>query len=170
MTVPYHPPQIEEGDFDMTLPTPDPISTHYEDGDVQPVHYHIFMSRTSTVYYRFRASVRDGVHPITDLVRWADEELAEVINTLPDYLQPDSGETETIHRLEATYPWVKWQRFDITLVLLHHRLRINRVLQRQWLSSPGEYEWARSVCIKSATAIIWISHNWDQPATMRKQW
>ena len=170
MAVPYHPPQVEEGDFDMTLPSPDPLPPLQERGHIQHVYYHIFMSRTSTVYYRFRASLRAGERPMADIVRRADDELAEVINTLPEYLQPDSVETEAIDRLETEYPWVKWQRFDITLVLLHHRLRINRVLQSEWLSSPGKYDWARSVCVKSATSIIWISHNWDQPATMRKQW
>jgi hypothetical protein len=53
---------------------------------------------------------------------------------------------------------------------LHHRVRVNRILQRYWLASPGAYPWARAVCIQSSLHIIWISSNWDQPLSMRKQW
>jgi hypothetical protein len=72
--------------------------------------------------------------------------------------------------LEAEHPWIKWQRFDVSLVLLHHRLRIHRALHKEWLESPGRHEGARAVCIRTARDIIWISQNWDQPAAMRRQW
>ncbi|KZL75557.1 C6 zinc finger domain-containing protein (nucleus protein) [Colletotrichum tofieldiae] len=168
LAVPYHVPQVEWGDFDVPLPSvaSDSVSA---DG-VQPVLYHIFMARTATVYHGFRSALRDGTRPVDEVVRSTDEALAEVINTLPDHLQPDSGRNKGMRELEDAHPWVKWQRFDISLVLLHHRMRINRALQNEWLEAPGQYDWARGVCIRSAMDIIWITHNWDQPAAMRRQW
>ncbi|KAL3295570.1 C6 zinc finger domain containing protein [Colletotrichum asianum] len=168
LAVPYHVPQVDEGDFNVPLPSRDP--EHDIPGGIQPVQYHIFMARTSIVYHRFRSALREGSRLIAEVVRLADDELAEVINTLPEHLQPDGGKHERMQNLEIEHPWIKWQRFDISLVLLHHRMRINRALQKEWMTSPGQYEWARTVCIRSAMDIIWITHNWDQPAAMRRQW
>lgn len=168
LAVPYHVPRVDEGDFNVPLPSRDP--QHDITGGIQPVQYHIFMARTSIVYHRFRSALREGLRPIAEVVRLADDELAEVINTLPEHLQPDGGKHERMQNLEIEHPWIKWQRFDISLVLLHHRMRINRALQQKWMMSPGQYEWARTVCIRSAMDIIWITHNWDQPVAMRRQW
>ncbi|KAK2064745.1 hypothetical protein LY76DRAFT_653148, partial [Colletotrichum caudatum] len=168
LAVPYHVPQVDEGDFNVPLPSLD--RRHDLPGGIQPVQYHIFMARTSIVYHRFRSALREGSRPVAEVVRLADDEPAEVINTLPEHLQPDGGKHKKIQDLEIGLPWIKWQRFDISLVLLHHRMRINRALQKEWTASPGQYEWARTVCIRSAMDIIWNTHNWDQPAAMRRQW
>ncbi|KAH6889333.1 hypothetical protein B0T10DRAFT_487782 [Thelonectria olida] len=168
LCVPYHVPQVDEADFNTPLPSMDPINE--PDDDIQPVQYHIVMARTSTVYHRFRESLRRGNRSIGETVHLADQELAEVINTLPEHLQPDGGKNPGMDHLEAEHPWIKWQRFDVSLVLLHHRLRIHRALHKEWLESPGRHEGARAVCIRTARDIIWISQNWDQPAAMRRQW
>ncbi|KAL2206099.1 hypothetical protein CC79DRAFT_845803 [Sarocladium strictum] len=169
LNVQYDTPLIEEADFDLPLPAP--TTPQSDDSDIDPVQYHAFMARTARVYHRFFQSVARGSISVPDAVRVADEELALLIDTLPAYLQPGaahnaSDDCETCQ----TYPWLKWQRFDVTLVLLHHRIRINRTLQRQWLSAPDEFRWARSISVKSALDIIWISRNWDQPISQRKQW
>ncbi len=130
------------------------------------------MARTAAVYNRLPCqSIVRGSAPLEDAVRAADDELAQVIETLPEHLQPSltGGDDQTSDR-QPVQPWVKWQRVDITLVLLHHRVRINRTLQRQWTASPGQYSRARAVSIQSAMDIIWISRHWDQPISMRKQW
>lgn len=158
-------PHVDEEDFNVPLP-----SAESDNEGPHPVLYHIFMARTSTVYHRFRSALREGTRSVSEVVRLADDELAEVINTLPDHLQPDSGKSEEMQELELTHPWIEWQRFDISLVLLHHRMRINRSLQKEWQAAPGIYDWARAVCIRSAMDIIWITHNWDQPVAMRRQW
>jgi hypothetical protein len=75
-----------------------------------------------------------------------------------------------LQQLELAHPWIRWQRYDLTLVLLHLRLRIHRTMQAQWLLYPDRYNWARSVSVSSAMSVIWINRNWDQPASMRKQW
>ncbi|KAH6989168.1 hypothetical protein BKA56DRAFT_542552 [Ilyonectria sp. MPI-CAGE-AT-0026] len=165
LCVPYHVPQVDEADFHVPLPSIDPMGDH-----IQPVQYHIMMARTSTVYHRFRESLRRGGRSVAETVHLADQELAEVINSLPEHLQPDGGKIPDMDQLETEHPWIKWQRFDVSLVLLHHRLRIHRALHKDWLDSPGQHDGARAVCIRSARDIIWIAHNWDQPAAMRRQW
>ncbi|KAF5635372.1 hypothetical protein F25303_8519 [Fusarium sp. NRRL 25303] len=166
-------PALDESDFSIPLPStshPTP-----QGGLVDPVHYHIFMARTSQVIYTFRISLKYGsksLSNVANIVKAADEGLASIIDTLPSHLQPesDAATNEDIQALEATQPWIKWQRYDLTLVLLHLRMHINRVLQKQWLSSPGEYHWARTVSVTSAMSLIWINRSWDQPASTRKQW
>ncbi|RBQ73707.1 hypothetical protein FVER14953_20434 [Fusarium verticillioides] len=166
-------PVIDESDFSIPLPS----VSHREAQDtlVDPAHYHIFMARTSQVIYKFRISLKYGVKTLKnaiDIVKTADEGLASIIDSLPSHLQPESDAVTDaeIQDLESTQPWIKWQRYDLTLVLLHLRMHINRVLQKQWLSSPEEYHWARTVSVTSAMSLIWINRSWDQPASTRKQW
>lgn len=128
------------------------------------------MIKIAAVYHRFRQSLKQSITTIEEVVRVADEELAIVIDTLPEHLQPELGTQAGVRELELSQPWIKWQRFDITLVLLHHRVRINRTLQDYWLSSPERYAWARAVCIRASLDIVWINRKWDQPVSMRKQW
>ncbi|KAJ4208864.1 hypothetical protein NW759_013626 [Fusarium solani] len=159
------------------LPLPDGeqlwLQIHEEENVTHPVHYHIFMARTSTIFYYFRQAIRSDPASLAEMaqvVRKADEELAEIIDTLPVHLRPDADESDEIRRLELAQPWIKWQRFDLTLVLLHLRLQINCTLQEQWLSYPGQCDWARTISVRSAMSIVWINRNWDQPISMRKQW
>ncbi|RMJ03287.1 hypothetical protein CDV36_015188 [Fusarium kuroshium] len=171
LTLSYKPPRVHDTDFDVPLPSA--TSTDEEENVTHPVHYHIFMARTSTVFYYFRQAIRSGPSSLAELVRVvrkADEELAEIIDTLPVHLRPDADGNDKIRGLELAQPWIKWQRFDLTLVLLHLRLQINCTLQEQWLSYPGQYDWARTISVRSAMSIVWINRNWDQPISMRKQW
>ncbi|EFX04942.1 c6 zinc finger domain containing protein [Grosmannia clavigera kw1407] len=180
LQVPYRIPIVRDGDFDVDLPSvegnPRPIGS---DGrSIHPVHYHTFMARCSRVWHRFQAALRTtaGAATLDDTVRRADCELAEIIDTLPHYLQPDRQ--YEADELEATYPWIVWQRFDITLVLLHLRLRANQVLRDTWSAKTTTrttpmhhpYSWARSLCIATARELIWICHHWHQPVTKRRQW
>ncbi|KAI8649210.1 Zn(2)-C6 fungal-type domain-containing protein [Fusarium keratoplasticum] len=171
LTLSYRPPRVHDADFDVPLPSA--TSTDEEENVTHPVHYHIFMARTSTIFYYFRQAIRSGPASLAEMaqvVRKADEELAEIIDTLPAHLRPDADGNDEIRRLELAQPWIKWQRFDLTLVLLHLRLQINCTLQKQWLSYPGQYDWARTISVRSAMSIVWINRNWDQPISMRKQW
>ncbi|KAL2811404.1 hypothetical protein BJX63DRAFT_433412 [Aspergillus granulosus] len=171
LNLPYQPPVIDDIDFDVPLPR----ATPREMGETiyGQVHYHIFMARAATVVYHFRARIRSGVKSLDELtkaVRSADDELAQIIETLPLHLQPDiEAGSEELRRLEASQPWIKWQRYDLTLVLLHLRLRLHRTLQAQWLSGH-DYDWAKAVSVNSAMSVIWINRNWDQPSSLRKQW
>ncbi|KAF2832853.1 hypothetical protein CC86DRAFT_277466 [Ophiobolus disseminans] len=180
LSLPCHPPAVDELDFDVPYPQAPlpPPSTVAGSNHEHPVHYHIFMARTANVWHRFLKAVRLGHETIEDkvrIVRAVDEELAAIINTLPPHLQPDmdSGDDEEqLHHVRSKESWVTWQRFDLTLVLLHLRIRVNRTLQEQWLSTsnPNRPDWARTVSVSSSVSIIWINSNWGQPASMRKQW
>ena len=152
----------------MPLPTLAPSEVN--NAEIHAVHYHRFMATTARVHLRFRLAVRRNDALRADAVRSADVELADVIMTLPYHLQPDNTDTREIKDLESAQPWIKWQRFSVTLVLLHLRMRVHSSLNRHWAEHPKEYAWAKSVAIDSASRIIWISYNWDQPAEMRNQW
>ncbi|KAL2291225.1 hypothetical protein FJTKL_13861 [Diaporthe vaccinii] len=168
-----HPPSvITEMDFDVPLPAVEASGSVIGPGglEMHPVQYHIFMARTSTVYNRFRMGLRGSQVPLDEAVRRADEELAEIINTLPQHLSPEGTDRDHESELEALYPWIRWQRVDVTLVLLCHRLRINRVLQSEWQADYSQYGWARSICLRAAKDLIWISQNWEQSAAKRSQW
>ncbi|KAH7021479.1 uncharacterized protein B0I36DRAFT_367885 [Microdochium trichocladiopsis] len=170
---PHPPSQLTEDDFDILLPVVD--SSHMvRDGppglEIHPVQYHVFMAKTSIVYNRFRRSLRDPTVARDVLVRKADEELAGVIHTLPQHLSPDGLAKRQEEDLSRRYPWIRWQRVDVTLVLLHHRLEISRILQNDWQANPSHYGWARQICLGAAKEIIWISQNWEQSAAKRSQW
>ena len=170
--MPHHPPVITEADFDAQLPTVDvqgQLATP-DGSSIHPVQYHIFMARTAQVYARFRHALQHSRLPVGDVVRHADEQLAEIINTLPRHLQPEESSSRWTKQVQGLYPWVSWQRYDITVVLLHHRLRINRALQHAWRADPAQYGWARAICIDTSRDSIWISNHWDQPVARRRQW
>lgn len=179
LCLPYHPPAFDEIDFDVPYPTA-PLHSPSAAGSNQehPVHYHIFMARTATAWHRFLKAVRLGFHSLEEtirVIRAADEELAAIIDTLPVHLQPELGagiEEEQEPHSRTAASWVTWQRFDLTLVLLHLRVRVNRALQDQWLSSSSQQrpEWARTISVRSSVSIIWINSNWSLPSSMRKQW
>lgn len=161
-------PQVDHLDFDVPLPSL--VPSEIASPEIQAVHYHRFMATTAKVHMRFRLAVRRQKSSRADAVRAADVELADVITTLPHHLQPDQPDHEELQDIEKTQPWIKWQRFSVTLVLLHLRMRIHSSLNRHWAAHGEQYTWAKSVAIESASRIIWISYNWDQPAEMRNQW
>jgi hypothetical protein len=152
------------------VPLPTLVPSEVDSAEVQAVHYHRFMATTARVHLRFRLAVRRNDALRADAVRSADAALADVIMTLPYHLQPDNPDTQEIQDLESAQPWIKWQRFSVTLVLLHLRMRVHSSLNRHWAEHGEQYAWAKSVAIDSASRIIWISYNWDQPAEMRNQW
>lgn len=128
------------------------------------------MAMTAKVHFRFRMAAR--THPAcrAEVVRQADMELADVIASLPSHLGPEHRNVSSLEELDATRPWVKWQRFSVALVLLHCRMRMHWSLASLWRQDSKGYAWARTVAMESASQIIWISSNWDQPAEMRTQW
>ncbi|KAF5014724.1 hypothetical protein F66182_14199, partial [Fusarium sp. NRRL 66182] len=100
--------EIDDIDFDVPLPSAQGVgeneAAHYL------VHYHIFMARTAAAVYRFRVSLRFvfGILETTKAVKTVDEELAEVIDSLPRLLQPETNlEDKELHQLELANPWIK---------------------------------------------------------------
>lgn len=162
------PPQVDDQDFDVALPSL--LLSEMASDEVQAVHYHRFMAITARVHMQFRLAVRRNIASWVDAVKSADAELADVIETLPHHLEPDLADSCELQELRHSQPWIVWQRFSVTLVLLHLRMRIHSSLNRHWAAHGEQYAWAKSVAIDSASRIIWISYHWDQPAEMRSQW
>lgn len=177
MDVSDRPIRIDDLDFNVPYPSAPPSNGSSTDAE-DPVHYHIFMARAATALYYFRRGLRSFTSALEEriqIVRSTDEEFAKIIDKLPVHLQPDSDSKEReewLSQLELSKPWIKWQRFDLTLVLLHLRILINRTLSDQWTapSSDRSFDWAKTVCVRSALSLIWINKNWDMPSSSRKQW
>jgi hypothetical protein len=162
---------LREDDFTVPLPqVTDEGSVYMGDGSrIHPVQYHIFMSRAARAYHRFNLALRKGQNSKMEIVRAADEQLAELIDDLPRHLQPDRDE-EHDAELQRRFPWIKWQRVEFTLELLYHRLCLYRVLQAEWTREPERYASARAVCLISARDIVWVSQYWELPHSERRQW
>ncbi|KAI1046568.1 hypothetical protein LB505_014151 [Fusarium chuoi] len=67
-------PVIDESDF--SVPLPSASQPALQGGLVDPVHYHIFMARTSQVIYKFRVSLKYGsksLNNVVNIVKAADE-------------------------------------------------------------------------------------------------
>jgi hypothetical protein len=135
-----------------------------------PVDYHIFMVRVSSVHYMFRRALHSLESPVADIVRDADDRLAQVIGKLPSHLQPDEPQTSYTKRRDRIYPWVPWQRVYLTLVLLYHRMVINRTLQSSWLVDRDKHGGPRAICLSSAKEILSIQREWTTPLAKRRQW
>lgn len=175
MQIPFHLPCVTENDFDAPLPSVQADMEHkttsiHPAEAVVPVQYHIIMARIAITHHRFHVELRAKRKPLINIVRDADDRLAGIINTLPAHLQPDEMKTDQTEQRDERNPWIAWQRYDLTLVLLYFRLLIHHTLQGAWLASPDEFSGPRAICLNSAKGIIWLSRQWDQPVARRRQW
>lgn len=128
------------------------------------------MAQIASTYCRFRAALRARTNSVVELVREADERLADVINKLPLHLQPEQAQTPGDAIGDMLHPWIPWQRWNLGLVLLYYRLHINRTLQNQWLVSPDTLRGPKAVCLGCAKAIIHNTKLATQPLNKRRQW
>lgn len=164
-------PVLSACDFEVPLPSRFAGETEDNGGGVtlHRVDYHIFMARVAVVYHDFRESL--ATYSPADAVRQGDEKLAEIILTLPDHLQPDGllGGAEK-HALENEHPWLRWQRVNIALVLLSHRLHVNRFMLQHCQRASETAVSARAIATQTAEHILWISQNWEVPVAAKRQW
>ncbi|KAG2165349.1 hypothetical protein VTO58DRAFT_101752 [Aureobasidium pullulans] len=170
---PGYTPLINEREVRCRLPAPhvDDLYAEQDGKMLSSVRYHEFMARTAVVYHNFHNALQKGFQTKGETVRQADEQLAQVITTLPEHLEPESGERgAAVSLLEEQHPWVRWQRVNVTLVLLTHRLLIYSTLSANWRNDPDNFQWAKSVCLQSAKDILWINQNWNLPTYYRRQW
>lgn len=170
-------PIIPEDSFNTHLPSEAVIEVVRSDSKVpistptpSVICYHIVLAKIATIHNQFRRSLRLRNSKTVELVRTADEQLANIIFGLPAHLRSDEIETSETDRRDAEMPWIPWQKRNLASILLYYRLVINRTLQSSWLVSQEELNGRRLVCLDSAKAIIWISQNWDQPTARRRQW
>lgn len=175
LSIPWHTPCITHQDFDVPLPTVEfepAMATQGNKGIAPcfPVDYHIFMIRVSSINERFRRNLRFSQQPLLEIVQKIDNELAEIISTLPSHLHPDEPQNDYTARRDEAYPWIPWQRKYLKLVLLYHRMVVNRTLQRSWLVEQERYCGPRAICLSSARSILLIQREWTTPLTKRRQW
>jgi hypothetical protein len=167
-----HIPCINEQDFDVPMPSLVPEAAMPAQSNrwrCYPVQYHIVMIRISAAMQRFRQLLRRG-QPLAEAVQDVDYQFATIIEELPSHLQPDEVQDESTRERDACYPWIRWQHADLRLVLLYHRLAVNRVLQTQWVGSPESLSGPRSICLSSALGIQAVTRCWDLPMSRRRQW
>lgn len=175
-------PYIADVDFDCALPMDtddlgllgsDP-STH-SDGQQRPrpVQYHIAMAKISIVFNNVRSKLcahRWGGSEVAEMVILADNELATVINDLPPHLQNDEPTTAFTLERDAQLPWICWQKAALTMVLLYHRMCVNRTLQQYYTENSLNYARARSICLSSANGIIQAAHQVPADISRLRSW
>lgn len=127
------------------------------------------MIRISSAFQRFRQLLHSGIS-LREAVQDSDNQFANIIEELPPHLQPDEVQDEYTRERDSHCPWIRWQHADLRLVLLYHRLAINRLLQSEWVESPGSLGGARSICLSSALGIEAVTQKWELPMARRRQW
>lgn len=123
----------------------------------RPIQYHIAMSKIAIIFYQLQSKMRLrrwAAAEIAQFIFFADDQLATLIGELPQHLQNDESETPATLERDSAYPWIPWQKRSLTMVLLYHRIAINRILQSHWLEGSTNHSRARSICLQSAVAII----------------
>jgi hypothetical protein len=177
----YRPPCVSASDFDVPfaaplddddlLPTDKSISLPKQ--RPRPIEYSIAMAKVATVYYRFRESmvvIRTHDDDIAAVIQEADNNLAEIISSLPSHLQDYESTSQKNSERDAQYPWIPWQRKTITAVLLYYRIIVNRVLQPSWIDNPTTHGRARAICLGSARAIVDVIRTSQDPLSRSRTW
>ncbi|KAJ9494542.1 hypothetical protein H2202_009974 [Exophiala xenobiotica] len=99
---------------------------------LSPWVYHVILCQTATIHHRFNRALHKTPHDLDVLVKDADEALASIIERLPNHLQPSMVKTSLSHDVEDRYPWLQWQRLDLTTNLFSVRATINYQCRRYW--------------------------------------
>lgn len=171
-----HRPSISEEHFDMVLPLPfdddelerGDVSTEVPPNMVSPWWYHVILCKTALVHREFTQGIRKKDTDLEVLVRIADEGLANIIESLPDYLQPLEEGSPHSTDLEDKYPWIRWQRVDLIMILLLLRSKINYECRKFWSNSPPTSMPRRTLCLQSARSVIMLLESADMPIHQRR--
>jgi hypothetical protein len=110
------------------------------------------MCRISCVIRRFH-KLLTLKRRVAEVVSECDNELAEIINNLPEHLRTDSdaiGQAAISEESEQA----RWQRQNILVVLFYYRIVINRVLRENSAKRSPAYDRAVAICFDSAHGIV----------------
>ncbi|CAD0085543.1 unnamed protein product [Aureobasidium mustum] len=173
--VPGYIPLVPEHETRCSLPDSTPnandLTIERDGSTISSNRYLAFMARTAIVYNNFHSSLQKRTMTKSESVRQADERLRQLTARLPEYLTPNSSiRNATITKLEADHPWIYWQRVNVTLTYLTHRLSIYSTLEPNWRSHPSEFNWAKSICLQAAFDITTIDTTWEMPKSYRRHW
>ncbi|KAH7391561.1 hypothetical protein BKA64DRAFT_108482 [Cadophora sp. MPI-SDFR-AT-0126] len=171
-----HRPSLSEEDFDVEFPLPvddDELErglTSFKPSPkvISPWWYHIILCKTALVHHRFTQGIRKTTTDLEVLVRIADEGLADIIESLPAHLQPREENMPQSTDVDDRYPWIRWQRVDLIMMLLLLRSKINYECRNFWSNSPPTSLPRRSLCLRSAQSVIMLSEGEDMPIYQRR--
>jgi hypothetical protein len=135
---------------------------------ISPWWYHRILCETALIYHQFIQALRKKETDLETLVRAGDEALANVIDSLPPHLQPYREETLHPHLVDEQYPWIRWQRVDLTTILLLCRAKINYECRRGWSTSPPSSLARRMLCLESAKSVIMVLESAEMPIHQRR--
>ena len=144
------------------------VSTEPPPEVISPWWYHNILCKTALVHHRFTQGIRKRTTDLEVLVRIADEGLADIIESLPAHLQPREEASPQSTDLENKYPWIRWQRVDLIMILLLLRSRINYECRKFWSDSPPTSLPRRSLCLQSAQSVIMLLEGADMPIHQRR--
>lgn len=169
---------MTEDDFDVVLPS-EPDEEQLQDGAdyqapphsvISPWTYHVLLSQAALISHRFNRALKKNPDALEELVRKTDDDLANIIDHLPYHLQPDSERTTELEEAENKYPWIKWQRLDLTTLLLQCRFRVNYQCRLKWSEARSRGHPSHSICLEAARLLIVISARTDLPVHQRRYW
>jgi hypothetical protein len=183
LPIPFRTPCISDIDFNCRLPaiisnaqlaeSDLGISGAPDEGPC-PVQYHVIMAEISTIYYQLHAKLRLrnwSPAAVAEFVIQADDQLANVIERLPSYLQQtNSSNLEKCGEIEQQLPWIAIQRKSLVIALLYYRLAINRILQNHWLEGSTNFARSRSICLSSAVGLIRSVTSGDGQFSRLRSW
>jgi hypothetical protein len=173
--VPGYIPLVTEHETRCSLPgsisNTDDLTVERDGSTISSNRYQAFMARAAIVYNNFHSSFQERTMTKSERVRQADERLRQLTARLPDHLTPNGSiRNATITKLEADHPWIHLQRVNVTRTYLTYRLSIYSTLEPNWRSHPGEFNWAKSICLQTAFDITTIDTTWDMPKSYRRHW
>lgn len=135
---------------------------------LSPWVYHVILCQTATVQHRFNRALHKRPHDLDILVKDADEALAGIIDRLPNHLQPRTVKTSLPHDVDDRYPWLQWQRLDLTTNLFSVRATINYQCRRHWNETQPLCLGHRSVSLESARSVILLFGDSSLPVHQRR--
>ncbi|KAF1993160.1 hypothetical protein P154DRAFT_450946 [Amniculicola lignicola CBS 123094] len=156
-------PACIQGDFFVEMPTDmddrrlEPSYEEIASLTHRPIQWFIAMSRIACALYRFHSSLpfeHEDRRLLLDNIQQADEELANLISTLPPHLQADEAETSITVERDKLLPWIPWQRRSITVMLFYFRMVIHRTLLKYDCGDVISKKRAVTICQDSAHGIM----------------
>ena len=183
LPIPFRTPCISDIDFNCKLPAiisdaqladSDLGITRALDDGPRPVQYHVIMAEIATIYYQLHARLRLrkwSPAAVAEFVVQADDQLANVVERLPNHLQqPDGNTLKGCKEMEQQLPWIAIQRKSLVIALLYYRLAVNRILQNHWLEGSTNFARSRSICLSSAVALIRSAMSGDGQFSRLRSW
>lgn len=165
LPIPYRIPSINDIDFDCQLPdevddeelaSGSPLS-RLSRSKPRPISYHLTMIKISKIYYQIRYKLRLrrwSPAEVAEFVFAADEQLAHLISELPPHLQFEEVSTDATKERDRRYPFILWQKENLSKILLYYRMAISRLSNEHGRDGSVMVARARAICLSSAKGLV----------------